>query len=255
VGTSPTLAIGQRGTLNFDIALSLETPSQSDKASPSNTPPPNPLLEMSKLLSKLYNVDKIAIPYFYYNVEKAKQETEIRRYGTNLEYKTITKSVQKNPTILAPTLDITGIISFPKFEKSETIPKKTIANLEMHLVPHQRYAEIINGLQQWIKLILPQQLKAELLIHEAFNPCKFELQNPYTQKAIALLSGAFKMPPLHQQNPYGLKTIEQLQKSVCPIIISLPFANADSAIECANEHLKIETVKKSLDFCMAFFGK
>ncbi|MDR2415048.1 MAG: peptidase dimerization domain-containing protein [Candidatus Peribacteria bacterium] len=249
------LAIGQRGMLNFDITLSHTTSLQQGETKSSNTSTLNPLLEMSKLLSKLYNLDKIYITFFYYNVEKAKQETEIRRYGTNLEYKTITRSTHKNHTILTPTLDITGIISFPKFEKSTTIPKKVIANLEMHLVPHQRYAEIINGLQQWLKLIVPQQLKAELLVHEACNPCKFELQNPYTQKAITLLSGLLKTPLEYQQNLYGLKAVEQLQKSVCPILISLPFASEESGIGRANEHLTTETVKKALDFCMAFFGK
>jgi hypothetical protein len=215
----------------------------------------NPTLEMAKLLTKLYNVNKIAIPYFYYNVEKAKQEIEIRRYGTNLEYKTITKSPYKNPTILEPTLDITGIISFPKFEKSKIPPKKTIANLHMHIVNNQNYQEIINGLQQWLKLTVPPTLKTELTIHEAFNPCKFNIQSSATQKAIALLSGAFKTTVEYQQNPHGLKVAETLQKSVCPTIISLPFADEQSNIGQANENLKIETVKKVFDFCMAFFGK
>ncbi|MDR0369226.1 MAG: hypothetical protein LBH96_01475 [Candidatus Peribacteria bacterium] len=60
------------------------------------------------MLNKLYNINnKIAIPYFYYNVEKAKQEIDIKRYGTNLEYRVITKSIAKNHCILEPTLDIT----------------------------------------------------------------------------------------------------------------------------------------------------
>jgi acetylornithine deacetylase/succinyl-diaminopimelate desuccinylase-like protein len=227
---------------------------QNEKANLKNNPL-NPVLEMTKLLTKFYNQDKIAIPYFYYNVEKTKQEIEIRRYGTNLEYKTITKSLHTNPTVLTPTLDITGIISFPKFEKSKMIPQKAIANLEMHLVPHQHYAEILNGLQQWLKLIVPPQLTTGLLVHESFNPCTFNLQNPYTQKAIALLTGAFKMPLEYQQNPYGLKLAEQLQTSICPTLISLPFAHEESNIGRANEHLRTETVKKALDFCMTFFGK
>jgi acetylornithine deacetylase/succinyl-diaminopimelate desuccinylase-like protein len=252
---APTLGIGQRGTVNFDISLSTDTSLQQTEKGHVTNPPLNPILEMAKLLTKCYNQEKIAIPYFYYNVERAKQEIEIRRYGTNLEYKTITKSTHKNHTILAPTLDITGLISFPKFEKSETIPKKAVANLKMHLVPHQNSTEIMNGLQQWLKLVVPQQLKTEVLVHEASNPCTFNLQNPYTQKAIALLAGAFKTTLEYQQNPYGLKIIEQLQKSVCSTIISLPFAHEESAIGGANEHLHIETVKKALEFCMTFFGK
>ena len=152
----------------------------------------NVALEMSKLLTKFYNLNKIAIPYFYYNVEKINPETEIKRYGTNLEYRTIIKSRKPNHLILEPSLEITGLISLPKFEKSRNAPKKTIANLQMHLVPNQNFQEIINGLQQRLKMIVPPQLKTELIIHEAFNPCKFNLQNPFTQKAIALLSGAFK---------------------------------------------------------------
>ena len=151
----------------------------------------NTALEMSKLLTKFYNLNKIAIPYFYYNVEKAKQETEFKRYGTNLEYRTITKSAKPNYTVLEPTLELTGLISLPKFEKSQNAPKKTIANLQMHLVPHQHFQEIIKGLQQWLKMIVPPQLKTELIIHEAFEPCKFDIQHPFVQKAIALFGGAF----------------------------------------------------------------
>jgi hypothetical protein len=42
---------------------------------------------------------------------------------------------------------------------------------------------------------------------------------------------------------------------VCPNIIALPLADEQSNIGLANEHLKIETVKKSFDFCAAFFTK
>lgn len=211
---------------------------------------------MSKMLGKLYNVNnKIAIPYFYYNVEKAKQEIEIKRYGTNLEYKTITKSVAKNQTILEPTLDITGIISLPKFEKSQNIPKKTTANLHMKIVNNQNYQEIINGLQQWLKYSIPQNLKTELIIHEARNPCRFNIQHSFSQKAIALLAGARKTPIEHKQNPVGLKIAETLQTLICPNIISLPFADSESNLGLANEHLKTDTVKKAFDFCMTFFSK
>jgi hypothetical protein len=148
---------------------------------------------MSKLLTKLYNLNKVAIPYFYYNVEKAKQETEVRRYGTNLEYRTITKSSKPNYTVLEPTLEITGLLSLPKFEKSQYAPKKVIANLQMHLVPHQHFQEIINGLQQRLKMVVPPHLQTKLIIHEAFDPCTFNIQNPFAQKAIALLGGAFKV--------------------------------------------------------------
>ncbi|MDR2190979.1 MAG: hypothetical protein LBP53_07635 [Candidatus Peribacteria bacterium] len=214
----------------------------------------NPAFEMVKLLTKFYNQEKIAIPYFYYNIEKTKQETEIKRYGTNLEYRTIIKSTKVNHTILEPSLEITGIISFPKFEKSQMLPKKTIANLQMYLVNHQNFQEIINGLQQWLKFIVPPQLKTELLIHEAYNPCKFPLQNTYTQKAIALLAAAFKAPLEYKQKERCLKMIEVIQTAVCPNIISLPLATTTSNIGNANEHLPIDTVKKSFEFCMAFFG-
>jgi len=69
----------------------------------------------------------------------------------------------------------------------------------MHLVPNQNFQEIINGLQQWLKMIVPPQLKTELIIHEAFNPCKFSLQNQFAQKAVALLAGAFKVSIEYKQ--------------------------------------------------------
>lgn len=240
-----TIEIGQRGTINFDIAFSREEEIHI-----------NPTLEISKMLNKLYNVNnKIAIPYFYYNVEKAKQEIEIKRYGTNLEYKTITKSIAKNHCILEPTLDITWIISFPKFEKSQSIPKKTIANLHMKIVNNQNYPEIINGLQQWLRYNIPQNLKTELIIHEARNPCKFNIQHTFAQKSIALLAGARGTSVEKKQNPIGLKVAETIQTEICPNIISLPFADEGSNIATANEHLKADTVKKIFDFCMAFFSK
>ncbi|MDR2541638.1 MAG: hypothetical protein LBD11_08020 [Candidatus Peribacteria bacterium] len=107
--------------------------------------------------------------------------------------------MKTNHAILEPSLEITGIISFPKFEKSQVAPKKTIANLQMYLVPNQNFQEIINGLHQWLKMVVSPQLKTELVIHEAFNPCKFDTKNTYTQKAIALLAGAFKTPIEYSQ--------------------------------------------------------
>ncbi|MDR3168299.1 MAG: peptidase dimerization domain-containing protein [Candidatus Peribacteria bacterium] len=187
VEEKPTLEVGQRGGMNFDIVL-------SDTLSGNNT-----VLEMSKLLTKFYNSNKIAIPYFYYNVERNKPEAEIRRYGTNLEYRTITRSVKPNHTILEPTLEITGIISLPKFEKSQGMPKKAIANFQMYLVPNQNFQEIINGVRQRLKMVVPPQMKTELIVNEAYDPCKFSLQNAYAQKAIALLAGAFKTPVEYQQ--------------------------------------------------------
>jgi len=238
VGGRPTIEIWQRGGINFDLVLTGN----------------NPVLELSKLLTRFYNLNKIALPYFYYNVEKAKPETEIRRYGTNLEYRTITKSVKPNHTILDPTLDITGMITLPHFEKSYTLPKKAIANLQMYTVPHQHSQEIINGLQQWLKMLIPPHLKLEIVVHEAFDPCKFDVKNVYVQKAVALLAGAFKMPIEYKQKEVWLKNIEILQRLICPNIISLPFATQTSAIGEANESLYIEQVKKVFEFCMAFFG-
>jgi len=241
-----TIEVGQRGSINFDIALTREHENNKNI---------NPNLEISKILSRLYNGEKIAIPYFYYNVEKAKQEVEIRRYGTNLEYKTITKATNKNHTILEPTLEITGIISFPKFEKSNMLPKKTIANLHMNIVNNQNYQEIINGLQQRLKYNIPKDLKTELIIHEAYNPCKYHPQNPYLQKATALLTGAYKTPVEYQQKSQGIKTAQTIQTTICEHIIAIPFAHQESNIGLANEHLKIDTIKKAFDFCMAFFSK
>ena len=226
--------------------------------SPLSTPPIfpiSPTLELAKLLTKFYNLNKIAIPYFYYNVEKAPQGTEVKRYGTNLEYKTITKSQKPNPLFLEPTLEITGMITLPKFERTKNQPKKAIANLQMHIVNNQNAQEIINGLQQWLRMVIPAQLKTELVIHEAFNPCKFSTQNSYHQKAIALLGSAFGSTVESKQKKDGLKTIESLQKTFDIPIISLPFARESSNIGNANESLHITIVKSAFDFCMAFFGK
>ncbi|MDR0607471.1 MAG: hypothetical protein LBG52_03810 [Candidatus Peribacteria bacterium] len=245
VADKPTLEVGQRGRMNFDLVLTTEG---ERGTSGLNTP-----LEMSKLLTKLYNLNKIAIPYFYCNVEMTKPEAEIKRYGTNLEYRTITKSVKPNHTILEPTLEITGVISLPRFEKSLLAPRKTLANLQMYLVPNQHFQEVINGLQQWLKMVIPPQLKTELVIHEVVNPCKFNIQSVFVQKAMVLLAQAFKFPIEQQQKETCLKTLALLQTLLCPNIVALPFATQSSNIGGANENLQIDHVKKCLEFCFAFF--
>lgn len=155
---------------------------------------------MSKLLAKCYTFNNaIAIPYFYYNVEKPQKTAEVKRYGTNLEYRTITKSTKPDYTILDPTLEITGIISLPTFEKSTLAPRKTIANLQLSIVNNQTANEIIAGLHQRLKLVVPRDLKTELIIHEAFNPSKFSLNNFYTQKALTLLKKLFNQSPEKKQ--------------------------------------------------------
>ncbi|MDR0282561.1 MAG: peptidase dimerization domain-containing protein [Candidatus Peribacteria bacterium] len=224
-----TIEVGQRGSINFDIVLS-NPPLEGGQRGGGTEQIINPNLEMSKILNRMYNGNKIAIPYFYYNVEKTKQEVEIKRYGTNLEYKTITKANNKNYTILEPTLEITGIISLPKFEKSNVFPKKTIANLHMNIVNNQNYQEIINGIQQRLKYNIPKNLKTELIIHEAYNPCKYHSQNLHLQKATALLTGAYKSPAEYQQKPHGIKIAQTIQTSICEYIIAIPFAHQESNI-------------------------
>lgn len=160
----------------------------------------NTVLEMSKLLAKCYTFNHtIAIPYFYYNVEQAQKTAEVKRYGTNLEYRTITKSVKPDYTFIDPSLEITGIISLPTFEKVMIAPKKTLANLQLYIVNNQTTQQIITALHQRLKLVVPKHLKAELIIHEAFNPTKFSFSNFYTQKALALLTKLFDAVPEKKQ--------------------------------------------------------
>ncbi|GHW02924.1 hypothetical protein AGMMS50249_7100 [candidate division SR1 bacterium] len=237
---SPTIDIAQRGSMNFDIILSGNEI--------------NPLREMSKLISKGYTFNgKVAIPYFYYNIQGYKPTVEVKRYGTNMEYKTITKSQKPSYTTLEPTLDLTGIVSLPKFDKSQSIPKKVVANFQMKLVADQNYPEMIKGLQQWLKTIAPTQLKTELIIHEAFNPIKLPLTNFYAQKAFSLIMKNRDQTPENQQKKIGIKALEAIQSTICPTILSIPFANKSSNIGETNENLKNEQVKKIFDFCTEFF--
>ncbi len=240
-----TLEVGQRGGINFDIVLS-ETGKNHQ----------NTILEMSKLLTKCYTFNNtIAIPYFYYNVEKPQKTAEVKRYGTNLEYKTITKSLKPDHTIIEPSLEITGVISLPTFEKSMVAPKKTVANLQLSIVNNQTTNEIVNWLHQRLRLVVPKDLKAELIIREAFNPSKFSFNNFYTQKAFALLTKIFNEPPEKKQKKHWLKIIEPLQNTICPTVIALPMAQATNNIWEANEHLKSAHIKMMAEFCYKFFEK
>jgi len=100
----------------------------------------------------------------------------------------------------------------------------------MKIVNRQNYQEIINGLQQRLKYSIPQNLKTQLIIHEAYNPCKYNINNAYTQKATTLLSSALHAPLQHKQNPIGIKAAEAIQNHICPNIISLPLATEGSNI-------------------------
>ena len=245
VGEEVTIETWQRGGINFDLVL-------SDVGESSQ----NTILEMSKLLAKCYTFNNaIAIPYFYYNVEKPQKTAEVKRYGTNLEYRTITKSTKPDYTILDPTLEITGIISLPTFEKSTLAPRKTIANLQLSIVNNQTANEIIAGLHQRLKLVVPKDLKTELIIHEAFNPSKFSLNNFYTQKALTLLKKLFNQSPEKKQKERWIKMLESLQTTICSTVIALPMAQSTDHLWEANECLKNEWIAMMADFLRHFFEK
>ncbi|MCK9466906.1 MAG: M20/M25/M40 family metallo-hydrolase [Candidatus Absconditabacterales bacterium] len=227
----------------------------------------NPIEEMTKLFSKLYDANnQITIPYFYYEVEEISVNQKILNAKTPFNQESFTKNLGISQTKLKnidfytqsgrkPCIEITSIRSgnIDFFENS--IPNLAVANLNFRLVNNQKYESIVSLFKEWVKNNLSKNIKYELSFDQHNKAVKIDLQNKFIDKAERILTDIYKNKVYYLRSGGSIPVIDTFQTYISKNILSIPLGNEDSNMHGVNENFDINLIEKGLNFSYNFFKK
>ncbi len=228
---------------------------------------PNPIEEINKLFSKLYDTNnQITIPYFYYEVE-----------DINSNNKTLNSKIPFNPDDLKenfgivhtklkdidyysktwrkPCIELTWINSWHTDFFKNSIPNKAVANINFRLVSNQKCESIMSLFKERVKNNLPKYVEYKLTFDSCCKPTTLSVQNYFTNKAEEILTKVYKNKVHFIKSWWSLPIINTFQEHISNKILSIPLANEDSNMHWVNENFKTDLIEKWLEFSYSFFQK
>jgi len=229
---------------------------------------PNALLEMTHILSALYDRRyKITIPYFYYDVKEPpfdvlvahkKMQTHEKIYMSDLWISGVSKDTSVDfltQLWCFPTIQITGISSsYQKDVVLHTIPCFATAHLDFRLVPSQKTKNILDAFSQRLHATVPQYLEYEVVVKQAYEPIVFSSDDFYIKKARLALETVFSRSVVSHYSWWG-HPIATLLKDVLSVwSVIVPLVNHDSFVYGINENFDIALIEKWFDFATTFFS-
>jgi len=228
----------------------------------------NPIEEINKLFSKLYDTNnQITIPYFYYEVEELNpnQKTLNSKIPFNedelKENFEISQTKLKNDidyyskTWRKPCIEITWINWWYTDFFKNSIPNKTVANINFRLVNNQKCDSIMSLFKERVKNNLPKYLDHKISFDSCCKPIKLDLQNHFANKAEKILQEVYKNKVLYIKSWWSLPIINIFQEYISKKILSIPLANEDSNMHGVNENFQTDLIEKWLEFSYKFFQK
>lgn len=227
----------------------------------------NPIEELNKLFSKLYDANnQITIPYFYYEVEELsptqkslnnKIPFDTDEFKENFEIKKIKlKDIDYySKTWRKPCIELTWISWWDTDFFKNSIPNKAIANINFRLVNNQKCDSIISWFQERVKNNLPQDINYTLNFDSCCKPTKLSTENSFSNKAKNILQKVYDKNVYYIQSWWSLPIITTFQENITKNILSIPLANEDSNMHWVNENFKTDLIEKWLEFSYNFFQK
>jgi acetylornithine deacetylase/succinyl-diaminopimelate desuccinylase-like protein len=227
----------------------------------------NPIMELSKILSKLTDEDgKIAIPHFYDDVENvsdyereliAKIPFDEEAYKSNLNIKTVSgekgySTIER--TGIRPALDICGIWGGYTGEGSKTVlPSKAYAKLSTRLVPHQRQEKIAKLVEDYLTKIAPNNIDIKITYLHGAQSYVCPIDSKAYKAAEAAYTKTFGKKPLPVRRGGSIGVIPIFEKvlEVKPILMG--FGLESDAIHSPNENFPLELFHKGIETIVAFY--
>lgn len=229
----------------------------------------NPILELSKILSSLSDVDgRITIPHFYDDVEivsdrereliaqipfdeeEYKQSLNIREvYGEN-GYSTIER------TGIRPALDICGIWGGYTGEGTKTVlPSKAFAKLSARLVPHQQYEKIAKLVENHLHSVAPSYIDLKVTTLHGAQSYVCPIDSTAYKAAEKAYTQVFGIKPLPVRRGGSIGVIPTFEKvlNVKPLLMG--FGLESDAIHSPNENFPLELFFKGIETIVAFYNE
>jgi len=228
---------------------------------------PNPIEEINKLFSKLYDTNnQITIPYFYYETEElsTNQKTinskipfdeEELKNNFNIKWIKLKDIDYYSKTWWKPSIEVTGISSWHTDFFKNSIPNNTTVNINFRLVSNQKCDSIISLFKERVNNNLPKYIKNKITFDTCCKAIKIDTQNYFADKAETILWKVYNHKVLHIRSGWSLPIINSFQEHITKKILSIPLANDDCNMHGTNENFKIDLIEKWMEFSYKFFQK
>ncbi|MFY8161657.1 MAG: dipeptidase [Candidatus Kapaibacteriota bacterium] len=244
----PTLSYGLRGIAVFEMTLT--GPNRDLHSGMYGGAVANPLIELSKIISNLFDADgKITVPGLYDNVlpitevEKAEfaklpfdrkeymEDLEIKGEGGESEYSIVEK------VWMRPSLDINGLFGgYIEEGHKSIIPSIATAKISIRLVPNQTFEEINQKFKEYIESVVPASMKLSMNVHHGANPVVVDINNDYIKKAQAALTKAFNTSVGFTREGGSIPIVELFSNELhCPVVL-MGFGLDSDNIHSPNEN-------------------
>lgn len=264
----PSIDIGLRGLIYTEVTI--EAAKQDLHSGQFGGVAENPAVVLAKIITELKDKNNhVTIPRFYDNVLPSTKQ-ELKEFNS---LKTTPKILMKEGQLLGigggetayslnerrwsrPTLDVNGFTSGYQGEGAKTIiPAKASAKISMRLVPDQDPDEVYKHFVQYLKKLVPKNVKLTVTNlsdalpykaptnHPVFDLIKKSLKKVHGKEAVFTgVGGSIGFVPI----------MAQALKVPC---IMVGFGLPDENLHSPNEHFSLENYEKGIETMVDFYQR
>ncbi len=260
----PTIELGFRGGFNCEIKL--KTAETELHSGIYGGAVPSASFEALRLLSNLFveegqtilssireDLPEIPKELVEKNKEKINPE-EIRKLAT-------TKTLYLRDydfyttTGLFPAVIITGLeAGYTKEGFRNAVPPTATLKINFRLAPTQDPQKVIKELQEKVDQFVPPWVEKEVKTESPYKGVMLDKDNRFVERAANLLKEVFGAEPIYKYCGGGLPVVTHFHEILQIPQVLVPLANEDCRMHAVNENLKIDTVKKGIEFSLRFFS-
>lgn len=246
---------------NFDVDLELKTANRVVSDDIYGWLLPNPAVEWSKLVSKLYDINNnVNIPYFYYEVENISANEKTINWRIWFDKEKLFEDLNIKYIRLDSDMDIYSkiwrkpcieVLSFnvwnPEFIENN-ISNVAKISLNVKLVPNQKTSVIQWLFEEWIKSNVPNYVDYEISYSWLADAVKIGLQNYFVNYAETSLKTVYSEKVLQISSGFSFPIAKIVQEKLTKNILNIPMVNSDCNINSVWENFDIDLIEKWFNF-------
>lgn len=262
----PSIDIGLRGLLYTEV--SIQTAKHDLHSGEYGGLAENPAILLTRLISRLKNEKgEVLIPDFYKDVEVLTQKDlmQIKKVEKS------EKEVIKDGELLGigggnikfsvgerkwtqPTLDVNGIWSGYTGQGSKTIiPAKATAKISMRLVPNQDNDKIYALFKKYIKSLVPEFVKIEMVRHADCLPYIAPSHHPVFSLMKESLKKVYQKEPILKRVSGSIGFVPIMAKALKVPVLMVGFALPGANIHAPNEWFSVSNYYKGIEVMKSFY--
>lgn len=214
----------------------------------------NPVNELCKIIAAMHDENgKITIPGFYDNVLELSAEErqefaalpfDLEKYKEDLAVKELSgeKGFSTLEKVWArPTLDLNGMFGgYIEEGHKSIIPSYAHAKISMRLVPNQEPEEIIEKFTKYVKTLVPDSIKVEVVNHHGGNPVIVSKKSKGVEAAKIALERAFSAKSVFMREGGSIPIVGLFEEKLNAPVVLMGLGLDTDNIHSPNENMDLD---------------